>query len=322
MLIMALRNQKRRVGQIDFAENGSASLELPRKYPFRSLELNVIGSLVIGTAGTPVLYTGGAFGSAFRVLHRLEVIANGRDTIKSLSGSALAMKNLFHHGSGPQEVEAGLTAATHPFGGNIRLDFGMPRSVRPADTFLDSGRLSTFELRATFGTGTDMFSTNPTAITSTDCDIEVHVAEAIRLDNKEEPYSTYKELYIEKAVTAAATEFQILLPVGNRYRGFMLEAQSDGEMVNTVINSIQIRSGTDVFFKAEGDVVQAMNVIDHNLKQEALTGYYYVDFCPDGRLVDALNARNLSQLEMILDVAAPGTTDIVRIYPDEIVSPV
>jgi hypothetical protein len=290
------------------------------------------GSLVIATAGSPVLYTGG-IGSGLRVISRIEVIANGRDTIKSLSPSALAMKNQFLYGARPQITETGLTAATHPFGGIITLPFAMPRSIREIDTLLNSGKLATLELRVTYGNYNDMFSTNPTTITaaSSVADLEVYVNESIRGDGKDEPYAAYKELYIEDTITAASTEHQIMLPVGNRYRGFMFESESDGNMVDTIIKKITIKSGTDVFkaidayegtmYRPAGGALRGDNIRQFGLSDETLTGYLYVDFCPEGRLVDALDASRLSSLEAILDVATPGTTDKVRIYPCEIVPP-
>ena len=318
---MARRNQARKVGQIDFVADSLQSIEIPRKYPIRQIVLDVNGSLVIGTAGSPVLYTGGC-GSALKVVKRIELIANGRDTLKSISASALAMKNTFLHSTQPQLTETGLTAATHPFGGVVVLDVAMPRAVRPEDTLLDTGKLSTLDLRVTFGDGDDMFSTNPTAITSTDCDIQVSMKEAIDLTGKDELYSTYKEYYIEAVIAAASTEHQILLPVGNRYRGFMIECESDGEMVDTILNSVKFQSGTDVYFTMDADDLAGENAITFDLQDQSRTGYYYVDLCPTGQMVDALDATALSRLEAIVDVNAPGTTDIIRIYPCEIISPI
>lgn len=313
-------NRSRRVGKTAYVQSAAVSLDMPRKNLYRSIILNLEGSLTISTAGSPVLKTGG-LGSALKMIDRVELIANGRDTLKSLSADAIGMKNMFLFGTRPVLVETGISAATHPFGGVIKLPLVMPRSIREIDTLLNSGKLSTLELRVTYGADDAMFSTAPTTYTIDAADVEVHIDESIRLDGKDEPYSAYKELYIEKDVTAASTEFQILLPVGNRYRGFLIEAESDANMVNTIVNTVQIKSGTDVFFKKQMDVLQGQNAIDYDLEAQTFVGYGYVDFCPEGRLIDALDASRLSSLEMILDVAHPGTTDKVRIYPCEIVPP-
>lgn len=313
-------NRRRRIGKVTYSASDAKSIDLPRKHLYRNLQVNVEGELTITTAGSPVLKTGG-MGSALKMLQRIEIIANGRDTIKSLSADAIAAKNLFLYGSKPVLTETGITAATHSFGGVFRLPFAMPRSVREIDTLLPSGKMSTLEARVTYGDDDAMFATAPTAHSIGKVDVEFHVDESIRLDGKDEPYSTYKELYIEKQVSAASAEFQILLPVGNRYRGFLIEAESDGNLVNTIINKVTIQSGTDVYFSAMADVIQGDNSIFYDLEAQSFVGLHYIDFCPEGRMVDALPAQNLSSLEMILDVSNPGTIDKVRVYPCEIVSP-
>lgn len=313
-------NRSRRIGKLEYVASGVDSIDLPRKSLYRQLSLNVEGVVTISdVTQTPVLYAGGA-GSALRMVSRVEVIANGRDTIKSLSLDAIAMKNLFLMGSKPALTESGLTAAAHAFGGVVTLPFAMPRSTREIDTLLPSGKLSTLELRVTYGGANAMFATTPTAHVLTSCDVEVHLNECLRLDGKDEPYSTYKELYIEKTISAASAAFQLLLPTGNRYRGFLIECESDGNMVNTILNKLTIKSGTDVYFSKMADVIQGENVTFYDLEAQTTTGYYYVDFCPEGRLIDALDATKLSSLEMELDVNVPGTTDKIRIYPCEIIA--
>ena len=324
---MSFDNRVRRVGKTTLVPSGTDSLDLPRKNLYRDLILRVNGALVIATAGSPVLKTGGV-GSALKMIKRIEVIANGRDTIKSLSADAIAAKNMFLHGTKPVLVETGITAATHPFGGTIILPFAMPRAIREIDTLLNSGRLSTLELRITYGvlttTACEMFSTDATlyTIAGTSCDVEVHVNETIRMDGKDEPYSAYKELYIEKDVVASSTEFQILLPVGNRYRGFMIEVEDDsGNLVDDILNKVTIKSGTDIFRSIDRKTLQGENAIKYDLEAQTFVGLQYVDFCPEGRLVDALDATALSSLEMILDVTFGTAGDKVRIYPCEIVPP-
>lgn len=316
---MSFDNRTRKVGQLTFAASTPDSLDLPRKSLIRSLILDWSGSNAQTDVTTPpVLYTGGC-GSALKHIARVEIVANGRDTIKSLSGDAIAMKNMFLFGTKPVLLETLLTAATHPFGGKILLPFAMPRSIREIDTLLPSGKLSTLELRITFGPKAAMMSTEATAYAITGA-VDVHVNESIRMDGKDEPYATYKELYIEKDIVATTPEFQILLPVGNRYRGFLIEVESSGEMVNTVLNKVTIKSGTDVYKAIDFDALQGENLIKYDLAAQTFVGYGYVDFCEEGRMVDALNATRLSSLEMILDVTKVAT-DKIRVYPCEIVPP-
>lgn len=315
-------NRHRHVGTIAYVANGSQSLDMPRKNLYRNIILEVEGSVQITDITTPpVNYTGGAHENAFRAITRLELIANGRDTIKSISLQALAMKNLFMKGVRCQHLAPLLTVATHLFGGVVTIPLASPRAVRQIDTLLNSGQVSTLELRATFGSYTDMVSTAPTAYTGFTAPIKVGLDETIRLDQRPEAFMTYKEHLLEKQISGATTSFQILLGVGNKYRGFLIECESDGEMVDTVLNKVVLKSGTDIYYQQEAHAIRGKNIQDFLGNVETLTGYYYVDFVPEGRLVDSLDASFLSQLEFELDVNAPGTLDYVRIYPDEIVIP-
>jgi hypothetical protein len=232
------------------------------------------------------------------------------------------MKNLFLNGVRDVFADPDITGTgAKTFGGVVQLPLESPGAVRKIDTLLASGRLSTLELRASFGDVNNLFSTAPTATTGFTCPIKVALDETIRLDGRAENYMTYKEHVIEKQIVGATTAFQILLGVGNRYRGFMIETESDGEMVDTILNKATLKSGTDIFYQLEEDQIRGINQSNLLGNAETLTGYYYLDAVPEGRLVDSWDARILSQMELELDVNAPGTTDIVRIYPDELIEP-
>ena len=315
---MARRNQTRYVGQISYTANQRVPFDLFRRYPTRGLVLRLNGSYTISTAGAPVIYTGGP-GAVMKVIKRIEVIADGRDTIKSISGDELFMKNQLLYGTRPQVTQPAITSAAHTCGGTFYLPFEMPKSVRPLDTLLDSGRLQTLQLFITYGQATDMFSTNPTTISAEDFPITVHQVEAIRHDGKPEAYASYKEHAIETPITAASTEMHIDLPPGNTYRGMLIECESDGEMVDTILNRVQIKSGSDVYFDMYEEELRGFNAIKMDMQDQARTGYYYIDFCPDGQMVDVLDAVNLTDLRAVVDVSHPGTTDRIRFIPCEFI---
>lgn len=312
------RNIIRRVGQIDFtAINQVKSLDLPRKDFYRNLILKLTVVDTITTLGSPVLYanTPGQF------LKRIEVIADGKDTIKSIGGIPLIFKNFFNFTTYPRRVVPTLSAAALTWTITLILPFSLLRAIREIDTILDSGKLSTFELRVTGGDSADFYSTLPTTRAFTSATLEVLVNEAIKFDTKPITPSVYKELTIEKAMSATSNEFQILLPVGNIYRGFMIEATSNKVLVNTLIQDIQIRSGTTVFYKAAWGTVRDANALFNNMETVAFDGMAYVEFCPEGRMVDALDASKLSMLEAIFGTTYLTATDFIRIYPDEIIVP-
>ena len=92
-------NRDRRVGKTEWDESAAVSLDMPRKNLYRSIILNLEGLADLTDVTTPpVLYTGG-LGSALKLIKRVELVANGRDTIKSISGDAIGMKKYVSYGN-------------------------------------------------------------------------------------------------------------------------------------------------------------------------------------------------------------------------------
>jgi hypothetical protein len=146
-----------------------------------------------------------------------------------------------------------------------------------------------------------------------------------------------KEYQIRSQVSAASNNHQITLPVGNLYRSIMIRALSDGLPVNTIINNIQVISGTEVFKNRNAAVLQRDNRLDYHLEipeiassaaakdhyyiEYVIDGYYILEFCTDGLLTESLDTTRLSELKLVLDVAHPGTTDYIDVYPCELIMP-
>lgn len=313
------QNTLRKVGQITFSSGLSKGLDLPRRELIRYLVLRIDGRINITTLGAPVNHPF----SPFNCIKRIEVIADGKDTIKSIPGTALFLKGYWMNGTVPRKTIPTWAVGNMDFSGIMIVPFAMPRAIREVDTDLNSGALSTFELKVTYGTGAEIFTTVPTAYTVTYINVDVSIAERINVEGKALNLSVFKELYIEKEVTASTQEFQMLLPVGNMYRGFLIESEAAGVPHDGVINNVQIRSGTQVWLNEHWKRLREANAVQHNLETNATieVGNAYLDFCPEGRLVDSLNATKLSMLEAVFDVTKQTGTNYIRIYPDEIIVP-
>lgn len=313
------RNQWRRLDNIVGGENLVKSLDIPRKELLREILLRLYININITTLGSPVLHAH----VPAKWLKRIELIADGRDTIKSINMQALMLKNFFNFTTYPRRTVPTLAVGDNKFYQTVLLPLNLPRAVREIDTLVNTGRLSTFILQATFGGKADGFITAPTTYTMANAEIEVHLHEAININVPQEKlnFSVFKEMTLEKEVTQTQNEFQILLPVGNVYRGFLIEAEINGAPADNVINEIQIRSGTTVFYKGRFLAIREMNALKHKMETQSFTGYAYIDFCPEGRMVDALDASKLSMLEAIFDVTKQTGTNNIRIYPDELIIP-
>lgn len=312
-----MENFRRSVGTVVYSAGGQSSIEMPRDALYRKIYLRLRGAITIATAGSPVVYTESPCG----IIKRIELVANGKDTIKSLD-FALAMVNTqIKFGTRPDKTAPPTTATTASVNAFAILPLAMPDSFKEIDTLLNSKALSTLVLKITWGNPTDLYSTDPTSFTVDSMYCDVGMLESIGLDAASiQKLWTNKESVIEKEITATTSNFQIILPVTNIYRSILVKAEDDGDPVNTIINNIKLQSGTKVFFNEKAAVIQDMNKQELGLESMP-AGYHYLDFCPDGRLSEGIPAGALSNLEMILDVTKVTGTNKVYVLINEIVEP-
>jgi len=344
---------EREIGSLDFAENQTRTLPLPRNYAYRRLNLTLVADVYreAGVTG------GGAKDSApAQLVKNIMIRANGRDVIKNIDMESLHRINQIAHGIRPQIAAEGWEGyAVIIVGDKIEIsvsaciDFEMWRAIRPIDTLLDSAGLATLELIVTWGTGNDTmndaYDPAGAGVTVADAKLWVSSVESVGVPAGT-AFMTNKEYMIRSQVTAASARHQIQMPVGNLYRWLILKTHSDGDQVKTILpfalanqNTITLQAGTEVFkYRIAGtlsydnrldymievpELLQqgAAAAIDHRLTEYPLEGYYVLEFVKDGRLTECLDTSRLSSLELILDVAHPGTEDFIDVFPCELIRP-
>ncbi len=325
---------RRRLSPLVFAASQQRTLELPRNYCMRSLNLWLDGTVTLatGTAGGP------KDSCPSQLVSRIEIVRDGSETIKSIDLETLHRLTQRRYGVRPRidSLPAGFAAiADEPVEVHARLDFAMwPGHYRPIDTMLDASRCTTLQMMVTFGAALDiMLPTYNGTVTVPSMQLNVETIEMTEVP-KEYLFNDFKEHRLQKQVTAAQNDFEIGdLANGNYYRGFTIKTTRNGMPSNAVINEITLKSGTKVWNKVKAEQLQFENRIDYQLELPSandtinseyltniMTGYYYVDLCPDGRLMESLFTGNLSSLEFVFDVNNPAAnTDYIFIYPEEIV---
>ena len=336
---------EREIGSIDFAENQTRTLQLPRNYAYRCLDLLLMVKLsrAAGSTGGP------KDSSPAQLVRNIMIRANGRDVVKNYDMESLHRLNEQRHHVRPYisaEAMSGYGALTDEMVYvSARIDFEMWDAVRPIDTLLDSAGLATLELIVTWGSGLDTMNDtfDGASVTITSASLFVSSVEAVGVPAGT-AFMMNKEWMVRSQVTAASARHQIQLPVSNLYRSIVLKTHSDGDQVNTILpfglanqNSITLQAGTEVFkFRIAGGL-QASNRLDAELQIPELTasaaalnhrllennqeGYYNLEFVKDGRLTECLDTSKISSLELILDVAHPGTDDFVDVYCTELIRP-
>ena len=312
---------KRRLGDLAYTSAGSVStLQLPRNFNYRSLICRLAGSVIVSGgsgAGAPHVY------GAYRAISKIEVIANGRDTIISVAPEQLQILNTIDYGTVPVFLNpTNDAAATYSFNCSFIVPFEVRRSIRPIDTLLPSAGLSTLDLKVTWGAGADMF-TGSVDFTSA----AIQVTTTLSVQSFEElgalpgAVSVSKMYTMTRALAAAAnSNYQVQISVGNLYRGFLVQTNIAGVMSDAIIDGFSLESGTEVFQKwLSNDEVLDYNKLSFGLETR-LIGSHYLDFLDsDGFMSEILDTRGMSGLDLILNLAA--TAGNLVIVPNEIIIP-
>jgi len=314
---------KRRVGSALYTTSGSiATIPLPRNYNYRKLICRISGSVVVtgGTgAGAPHVR------AAYKAISRVELIANGRDTIWSVPAEIIQMLNIIDYGCVPSASHPGNdTAATYTFNGSFIIDLAVMRAIRPIDTLFPAAALSTLDLKITWGAGADMFTgavdfTSAAIQTTTELVVEAFE----EIGTVPGGVGVNKISEINRTLTGANTRYQVQLATGNTYKGFLIYTNVDNVPVDTMLDGVSVESGTEVYQSwLTNDELLNYNKLAYSLETQ-LVGIHNVDFLDsDGFLTEILDARRLSNLDLFLNVALPaGTTRSLIVYPQELILP-
>jgi hypothetical protein len=317
---------KRRTHSQALTENNVVTLDLPRGYDYETILLRVSGTANVTTAGTAVR----AYAPT-QLIKRVELIADGKNTIASIPGWAL-VKNFGREQFGlmtPPTAAAIAAYAVEMFGS---LDQALIDGVRPKDSNLRTSGMSLLQLRITTGACVDLFTGAP-AGSMTVFSLDVGTVETIELPDAKgqitAPLYLQKRSYQDIAIPASNANQQIVLPIGNALRGVVLLSTINGEPSNAVINNIQLASGVDVRVNMPGNMVQRLAAIDFDplgiltntttaqCSTQMPTGMYIVDLMTNGpRDTNVTNAWDLSrasEAKMILDVTGGAGYQITAV---------
>jgi hypothetical protein len=343
---------EREIGSLDYAANQTRTLPLPRNYAYRQLFLLLIVDL---TRAATAADGGGPKDSApAQLVQNITIRANGRDVIKSIDFETLHRLSEQRHHTRPyiyaEDWSGYADAADKVMKVSAVIDFAMWDAIRPIDTLLDSAGLATLDMIITWGTGMDtMNDTWPgsggsaESVTVNSATLYVSAIEEVGVPAGAR-FMANKEYMIRKQVTATDNNFQIDLPTGNLFRSFVIKTHSDGDQVDSIIpfavaaqNTIQIGAGTEVFkhriassLQAHGKLMKELEIpertgsaaaLNHRLQSLLQEGYYLLEFCPDGRLTEALDTEKLSSLKLTLQVVSVGTDDFIDVFPVELIPP-
>lgn len=348
---MSMKLHRRYLGCINWpGENQVSTFQIPRNYPLVALEFELVADL---TRTATAADAGGPKDSApAQLVKSIELIANGQDTLKRIPYETLHRKNELQFGVRPRiyaEDWSGYTdAADKVLKVASRLSFAMPRAIRQIETLLDTAALSSLDLVITWGAGLDtMNDTWPgtgSAESVTVNDAKLHITAIEYIGVVGWNLAVWKENWKRQEVVGVDNAFQVKLPYGSNlaYRSILVKTHSDGDQVDTILpynglailNKMTLQSGTEVYLFEIAQLLQVQNrlaynlqvpertgsasALNHRLQELILEGYFYIDFCRDGRLTEMLDTTMLSDLELVFEVANPGDADFIEVYFDHV----
>lgn len=342
-----------------FAASSPISFELPVTAVFKSINLSLEYAASTGV--------GGALTTPFERapwtnIKRIDLVADGRDVIKSYDGGTLLDINECDYGAYPpsQIIDLGASAAngttTFPLWHNLQIDLALPGFEKEFNlktgqfsggeslTLLDARKLSSLELRVTFGAGqADNFVTVTAPNTLDRFVLTPWGHELLDLDRDTSFPLNVESMTSTAFPTTTATDRQFKLNVGNAYRRLFIStvdanARNPVNRLGTIIlqeNGTFNRRRWDA-----GNLAAAMWRLAH---QEGLDpanpatltravprlfpvvettqgknggnrrGLYLLDIAEDNRVGSLLDTRGFSALEALLSWDGANTTDLIRI---------
>lgn len=322
------RLHERELGERSFTAGQMSSFELPRNYSLDKLKFRLTATLsraAGATAGAPMDVSGA------QLIKEIEVIKNGRETLKVLSAESLMRLCELRYGtpcyhSFTDTWDGFDVQAAIPFIMNFWIDFGMWNALNRFDTLLDTtwrGGISTLDLHITWGQLNDVMTSayDPAAggVTA-DVNPVVNVSTEEYIDPDAVPgdYAENREYMISKPVTATDPKLQHKFNIGNRFRSFVLKTYSDDVLRSDILNNVKVMTGSNVLKNRNGYALQEENKQFLGLETIA-TGYYLLEFCPDGHLTRSINTLGMSDLTLEMDVTKQGTLCNIEIFPTELV---
>lgn len=299
---------RRPIGFIAFQANVPVTIDLPRDYDYETLGLRIVGALNVTTAATSVRAE-----APCQVVNRLEVVADGKNTIFNAPMWYPSMANypraLLESGARVTTPPTAATVANYNVEANGFIDFATLDGIHPKDSNFRPSGLSLFQLRCTFGAPGDSFVGGVVAA-GAGLGLEVYSVQCVEQPATDGTYSSpiaLRKVSTQRVPCQATNAAQeIRLPAGNKIRSMVFRgegATTAGEPSTAVINNITAQNGVDVRFNLSAGQTRALNNADMG---QITPGYYVLDFLQNGpalkKLSELWDCSNPAEPKAIINV--------------------
>lgn len=307
---------KRKVSQNVVTENGALLVDMPRGYDIESIIFRIYGTIVVSTG-----YTAVRSEAPVQLIKRIELIADGKNTVASVPFVMLNRANVFRGGQlGSLQAPTAASAATYTVSASGTLDQQLIDGIRPKDSNLRTSGMSLLQLRFTFGSIADCF-TGGAGVATMSMNLDIIASELIELEAKSgevtSPLYLLKRSYQDIAFTTSNGNMEIPLPVGNVMRGVCLRAEgatTAGEPSDAVLNNVSLRSGVDVRLNVPYLDLRELNKMDYHVDTLPV-GICIADLMSSGsdagaRASEGWDLTQASEAKLVLDVNGGANTKV------------
>jgi len=342
-----MKQQLKLLKVVDFKENEVKTVELPRVYVSKKLQIRIkLGIKGNFSAGDD--YGTHVIDSPATILKRIELtaISDKTVTIKNLSAvdilkmSAYEQKGLQENINNlPEGSVSGSDTNTYYVFGSYDLNFACPdvienafitkdergndllnpRLYQPSHfTLFNPTLFNPVNLSITFGDINDI-QTGFTAGGWTIQEAEVKVY-TVDLPEISGVFAVNRQLYKEAVNTGASTDFRIELPKGNMIRKIYVMAIDNGVFSNSLINNVKVVVNENIteydmsFNAGRNENAKFYGIPFSDLQ----TGVLVIDFDSDRDLKGLLDVRNVDSIRLSLDINNPTGVSKVRVVTQEI----
>jgi hypothetical protein len=304
----------RKEGSVEFIASTHKTLELSRNYHVMRYVFELTLNVTNESSGV-VYYNNNLFN-----LFDFTLTANGGVNIKQIPAEKLIYNSIINEGR-ETATEINTASGDKVLKQTAYLDLILSDDfLNPLDTVLNTKVFDTLNLeiewhdKNALGTGF--------AITSGKLDVSS--MQLVGFKRSPGEYIKYnKEVATTKKLTTDSNALQVIMPVQQLYRGFLLVVKKNNVLTNDVLKNIILKSGTTVFADLRADTLQRINESEFRFDSIVNNkGLYYLDFTVRSKLSDMLNtvisAGGFNTLEFIFDVEdTEGASDLI-IFPEYI----
>jgi len=307
-----LRNRFVKVGTATYDAGNTSTIKLPQGTLFQTLWVRLAASLNI--SGALTFLTNAPAG----LITKLEIVGDGRTIWAAEPRDLFELARFYTSKAGELVTTAG-TGATQPQSIAFPISFEAIRRANPADSLFWSEPYGTLEAKITWAAAASNIFSAGTATVNSTTQVTLSLEDTYEGHNQVGLLRTIN--YVEKIVTAAQTDLEILLSKSGLMDALLIRADVDGVFSDSLINSVRFQF--DNSFEPIKTVtwadLQNRGVSDYSVDGGAagtgrIAGIAFVDLIENGLLSTASNLRAMIEPKLIFDVNLPsGTTRKIRI---------